>query len=45
MTAAVERSRRRAQPRRAAPMLAVLTEKRFSDPGWIYDGVREHAGR
>ena len=29
--------RRRRQPSWAAPMLATLTERRFSDPGWIYE--------
>jgi len=43
---AAERSRlrRQSQPRRLAPMLATLTAKHFSDPGWIFerklDGVR-----
>jgi DNA ligase D-like protein (predicted ligase) len=36
--------RRRAQPEWSQPMLATLTEERFSDPDWIYerklDGVR-----
>src|SRR6266508_6840052 len=41
------------QPEWTAPMLAVLTNERFSDPGWIYerklDGERclafRHGGR
>lgn len=28
---------RRSQPDWVAPMLATLTDKRFSDPGWIYE--------
>jgi bifunctional non-homologous end joining protein LigD len=38
------RLRRRSQPSWASPMLAVLTDERFSDPNWIFerklDGVR-----
>lgn len=38
------RARRLRQPDWMAPMLATLTEDRFSDPGWVYerklDGVR-----
>ena len=28
---------RRSQPDWGAPMLATLTERRFSDPGWIFE--------
>jgi bifunctional non-homologous end joining protein LigD len=35
--AARSRVRRRPQPSWVAPMLATLTEKRFSDPAWIYE--------
>jgi len=42
--AARAKVRKRAQPRRARPMLAVLTDEPFSDAGWIFerklDGVR-----
>jgi bifunctional non-homologous end joining protein LigD len=48
-----QRRRRREQPEWTAPMLAVLTRRRFSDPGWIFerklDGERclafRHHGR
>src|SRR6266498_4413726 len=32
-----ERLRPREQPEWTAPMLAVLTHQRFSDPGWIFE--------
>jgi bifunctional non-homologous end joining protein LigD len=35
--AARSTTRRRRQPSWVAPMLATLTEKRFSDPAWIYE--------
>jgi bifunctional non-homologous end joining protein LigD len=35
--AARPRVRRRPQPDWAPPMLATLTEKRFSDPAWLYE--------
>ncbi|HEY3501484.1 MAG TPA: hypothetical protein VGN37_01715 [Actinocatenispora sp.] len=31
------RARRADQPRTIAPMLAVLTDRRFSDPDWLYE--------
>jgi bifunctional non-homologous end joining protein LigD len=34
---ASERLRPREQPEWTAPMLAVLTHRRFSDPGWIFE--------
>jgi DNA ligase D-like protein (predicted ligase) len=37
MSSALERAPRRAQPRWAAPMLAVLTEERFSSEEWIFE--------
>jgi ATP-dependent DNA ligase len=37
MTSTLERAPQRAQPRWAAPMLAVLTEERFSSEEWIFD--------
>ena len=37
MSSALERAPRRAQPRWAAPMLAVLTEVRFSSEEWIFE--------
>jgi len=48
-----QRLRRREQPEWTAPMLAVLSNQRFSDPGWIFerklDGERclafRHRGR
>jgi bifunctional non-homologous end joining protein LigD len=43
-SAALESAPKREQPTWAAPMLAVLTHERFSDPGWLFerklDGVR-----
>jgi DNA ligase D-like protein (predicted ligase) len=32
-----EKLRRKKHPRWMSPMLATLTKKRFSDPGWIYE--------
>jgi bifunctional non-homologous end joining protein LigD len=43
-SAALESAPEQEQPSWAAPMLAVLTHERFSDPGWLFerklDGVR-----
>lgn len=35
--AAKARARRRPQPSWVSPMLATLTDKRFSDPAWLYE--------